>query len=83
MKSYEENEIYCLDDYELQNHLASNLGRFYDSNFVEQKDYSLEGIHFLDEGVNISLRVENLYSSESYLLEKFVAQEFLNEKLQI
>ena len=73
VKSYKENEIYCLDDYELQNHLASNLGRFYDSNFVEQKDYSLEGIHFLDEGVNISLRVENLYSSESYLLEKFVA----------
>lgn len=73
MRNYKEKEIYCLDDAELQNHLASNLGRFYNSNFEEQKDYSLEGIHFLDEGVNISLRVENLYSSESYLVEKYVA----------
>ena len=73
MKNYKEKEIYCLDDTELQNHLASNLGRFYSSDLVEQKDYSLEEINFLDEGVNISLRVENLYNSESYLVQKFVA----------
>ena len=73
MKNYKEKEIYCLDDAELQNHLASNLGRFYSSDLVEQKDYSLEGIYFLNEYVNISLRVENLYNSESYLVEKFVA----------
>lgn len=73
MRNYKEKEIYCLDDAELQNHLASNFGRFYSSDLVEQKDYSLEGIHFLDEGVNISLRVENLFTSESYLVDKFVA----------
>ncbi len=73
MKYYKEKEIYYLDDACLQNHLASNLGRYYSSDLVEQKDYSLEGIRFLNEGVNISLRVENLYSSESYLVEKFVA----------
>lgn len=37
MKSCKENEIYCLYDYELQNHLASNLGRFYDSDFIENE----------------------------------------------
>ena len=73
MRNYKEKEIYCLDDTELQNHLASNLGRYYSSDLVEQRDYSLKGINFFDEGVNISLRVENLYSSESYLVEKFVA----------
>lgn len=73
MRNYKEKEIYCLDDAELHNHLASNLGRFYSSDLVEQMDYSLEEIHFLDEGVNISLRVENLYNSESYLVQQFVA----------
>lgn len=73
MKSYNEKEIYCLDDYELQDHLASNLGRFYSSDLVEQKDYSLEDIKFMDDGINISLRVENLFNSESYMLQKFVA----------
>ena len=73
MRNYKGKEIYCLDDAELQNHLASSFGRLYSSDLVEQKDYSLEGIHFLDEGVNISLRVENLFTSESYLVEKFVA----------
>lgn len=73
MRNYKEEEIYCLDDVELQNHLASNLGRFYPSDLVEQKDYSLEGIHYFNEGVNISLRVENLYNSESYLIQKYVA----------
>ena len=79
MRNYKEKEIYCLDDAELQNNLASNFGRFYSSDLVEQKDYSLEGIHFLDEGVNISLRVENLFTSESYLVDKFVAQEHLGK----
>ena len=73
MKNYKENEIWYLDDVELQYHLASNLGMFYSSDLVEQKDYSLEDISFLDEGVSISLRVENLYNSESYLVQKFVA----------
>ncbi len=73
MRNYKEKEIYCLDDAELQYHLASNLGRLYSSDLVEQKDYSLEEISFLDEGVNISLRVENLFNSESYLIQKFVA----------
>lgn len=73
MKNYIENEIWYLDDVELQYHLASNLGRFYSSDLVEQKDYSLEDISFSDEGVSISLRVENLYNSESYLVQKFVA----------
>ena len=79
MRNYKEKEIYCLDDAGLQNHLASNLGRYYSSDLVEQKDYYLEGIRFLNEGVNISLRVENLYSSESYLVDKFVAQEHLGK----
>jgi len=73
MKSYKEKEIYCLDDFELQDHLAANLGRFYASDLVEQKDYSLEDIRFLEDGINISLRVENLFNSESYLVQKFVA----------
>lgn len=73
MKNYKENEIWYLDDAELQEHLASNFGRFHSSNLVEQKDYSLEDISFSDEGVSISLRVENLYNSESYLVQKFVA----------
>ncbi len=73
MKRYEEKEIYCLDDVELQNHLAFNLGRYYSSDLVEQRDYSLEGISCYEDGINISLRVENLYNSESYLVQRFVA----------
>lgn len=73
MRNNKEKEIYYFDYDGLQNHLASNLGRYYSSDLVEQEDCSLEGIRFFNEGVNISLRVENLYSSESYLVEKFVA----------
>jgi hypothetical protein len=73
MKRYEEKEIYCLDDVELQKHLASNLGRYYSSDLVEQRDYSLEGISCYEDGINISLRVENLYNSESYLVQRVVA----------
>ena len=73
MKRYEEKEIYCLDNVELQEHLASNLGRYYSSDLVEHRDYSLEGISCYEDGINISLRVENLYNSESYLVQMFVA----------
>lgn len=73
MKNNNDREYYSLDDADLQNHLASNLGSYCSSELVEQKDYSLESIRSFDEGFNISLRVENLYSSESYLVENFVA----------
>ena len=73
MRNNREKEIYCLDDEELQNYLAFNSGRYYDSDLVEQREYSLEKVHFSEDGINISLRIENLYNSESYLIQKFVA----------
>ena len=73
MRNYREKEIYCLDDEELQNYLAFNSGRYYDSDLVEQREYSLEEVHFSEDGINISLRIENLYNSESYLIQKIVA----------
>lgn len=73
MKSYKNENIYSLDDLELQEHLASNLGRYYSPDLVEQKDYSLEDISFQNDGINISVRIKNLYNSESYVVQKFVA----------
>lgn len=73
MRNCKEKEIYCLDDEELQNYLAFNSGRYYDSDLVEQREYSLEEVHFSEDGINISLRIENLYNSESYLIQKIVA----------
>ena len=35
MRNYKKKKIYCLDDAELQNHFASNLGRYYSSDLVE------------------------------------------------
>ncbi len=73
MKNIERTDLYCLDDMELQNYLSANLKSLYTSDLVEQTDYCLESIYALEDGINISLRVENLYNSETLFYQKFVA----------
>ncbi len=72
MKRYNtEDTVHCLDEYDYQIALRR---RFYSSDWSNQKEYSLESVSFTDDGeVNYSLRVENLFNSDSYLVQRLVA----------